>query len=373
MRVLRKVLAGVAVGLFCVAGATLPALAEPSAGIAPASAAGAVPQADPTPAPKKLFTIRDERVDESSGLAKSQQYEGIWWTVNDSGDTARVFGINASGKVKAVLSFNAPVRDVEAIAVDRDGTIYIADIGDNKSTRDMIAVYTIPEPAQLEDAEEVKFRRYDFTYPDGAHDAETLLIAPETRRLYFVTKALKGKAGFYAAPEEPSRQGTNELTRLADAPLNVTDGTFLPDGKRVVLRSYVDIAAVDWGAAPKVVGRAGVPLAQGESVAVGPAGNTVLVGSEGSNSAVYEVQVPARKATPQPSATASPKPAAGESAEPKKGSNLRWIIVGAGLFAFVVTIVTFRTGRRERLDRMAENARLTGQQPPTDHRRRTPV
>ena len=139
---LRKALTVTAVTLLSLAGATLP--------VASASAdCGSAPQADPTPAPKKLFTIDDERVDESSGLAKSAKYDGIWWTVNDSGDSARVFGIDKTGEVKAELRLKADVKDVEAIAVDTDGTIYIADIGDNKATRDMIEVYTIPEPAEL--------------------------------------------------------------------------------------------------------------------------------------------------------------------------------------------------------------------------------
>lgn len=365
MSLLRRALTVTAVTLLSLAGAAVPT--------SPATATATATQADPTPAPKKMFTIRDERVDESSGLAKSQKYEGIWWTVNDSGDSARVFGIDATGKVKAVLSLKAPVRDVEAIAVDRDGTIYIADIGDNKATRDVVEIYTIPEPSQLEDAENVKFRRYDFSYPDGAHDAETLLIEPETQRLYLVTKLMKGKAGIYAAPAEPSREGVNKLTRLADAPTGVTDGTFMPDGKRVVLRSYVDIATVAWGTTPNVVGRGAVPLTQGESVAVGTSGETVLVGSEGANSVVYEVQVPARKAAAQPTTAPTPKPAADEDAGPKSNSNLRWILLGAGLFALIITIVTFPAGRRERLDRMAENARLTGQAPPDRNRRHTPV
>ncbi|TDO49072.1 hypothetical protein EV643_10641 [Kribbella sp. VKM Ac-2527] len=360
MSLLRKVLTLTAITLLSLAGVALPV--------------GSASAADPSPTePKKLFTIRDDRVDESSGLAKSQKYEGIWWTVNDSGDTARVFGINANGKVKAVLSFNAPVRDVEAISVDREGTIYIADIGDNRSTRETIEVYTIPEPAELADEENVKYRRYDFEYPDGAHDAETLLIAPETNQMYFVTKVKSGKGGFYAAPEEASRQGTNELTKLADAPAGITDGTFMPDGQRVVLRTYLDIATVAWGAKPAVVGRAAMPLAQGESVAVGTTTNTVLVGSEGSNSAVYEAQAPARKAAATPKPTATPTAAAsGDTDETKKSNNLRWILVGAAFFAFVITIITFPPGRRERLDRQAENARLTGQPPPTP-RRRTPV
>jgi hypothetical protein len=380
---LRNALTVTAATLLSLAGAAVPAGSATATALpqtdlprtAPVAAAGQVPRADPPPAPKKLFTIRDARIDESSGLAKSQKYEGIWWTVNDSGDTARVFGINATGKVKAELSFKAPVKDVEAIAVDREGTIYIADIGDNKATREMIEVYTIPEPDQLADATNVKYHRYDFKYPDGAHDAETLLIAPETGQMFFVTKVAKGLGGYYAAPETASREGTNELTKVGDAPAGVTDGTFLPDGERVILRSYVDIARVAWGEVPNVVGRSATPLAQGESVAVGPrGGDTVLVGSEGKGSAVYEMAIPAAKGAPSPSATPTPKAAATDSGDTKKSHNLRWIIIGAAVFAFIITIVTFPPGRRERLDRMAENARLTGQLPPDQNpRRRTPA
>jgi hypothetical protein len=364
LSLLRNALTLTAVALLSLAGAAIPV--------------GAADAADPTPgAPKKLFTIDDSRVDESSGLAKSSRYENIWWTVNDSGDTARVFGVDQTGKVRVQLKFKAPVKDVEAIAVDRDGTIYVADIGDNNRNRDQIEVYTIPEPDQLEDEDNVKFHRYDFTYPDGAHDAETLLIEPETKRLYFVTK-VKNKAGtIFAAPEQASREGTNKLTELADAPASpygVTDGTFMPDGKTVVLRTYLDVATVAWSETPTLVARAATPVAQGESVAVGPTGSDILVGSEGKNSPVYEMAAPGKKVVAKPPATspaATPKPAAStSSSEPKKSHSLRWIVVGAALLALIITFVTFPPGRRERLDRMAENARLTGQPPPNPHGRR---
>lgn len=385
MRHLRTALALTAATLFSLTGTAIatdasaagqrPA-AQPGGVVGPADesadASAQLPLADPTPAAKKLFTIRDERVDESSGLAKSQKYEGIYWTVNDSGDTARVFGIDTTGRVKAVLRFKAQVRDVEAIAVDRDGTIYVADIGDNKSTRDRIEIYTLPEPDELTDAENVRYHRYDFEYPDGAHDAETLLVKPGSNQLYIVTKVSEGKGAIYAAPPNPSRQGTNKLTKLAAAPSGVfTDGTFLPDGKRVVLRTYVDVATVAWGTKPTLVARGAVPLAQGESVAVGQASNTVLVGSEGKNSAVYQVQVPAKKAAATPTPTATPPAAAGSesTSDSGKSGNLRWILIGAAFFALIITVLTFPLGRRERRDRMAENARLTGQAPPTPHRR----
>ncbi len=188
----------------------------------------------------------------------------IWWTVNDSGDTARVFGINASGKVKAELSFKAPVKDVEAIAVDREGTIYIADIGDNKASRDMIEVYTIPEPTKLADGDEREVPPVRLQVPrrrarrrdaaDRPGDATRCSSSPRSRRAW---------AASTPAPEQASREGTNELTKLADGPAGVTDGTFLPDGQTVVLRSYVDIARVAWGETPKVVGRADHPARPG--------------------------------------------------------------------------------------------------------------
>lgn len=365
MSLLRNALTLTAVALLSLAGAAIPV--------------GAADAADPTPgAPKKLFTIDDSRVDESSGLAKSSRYEGIWWTVNDSGDTARVFGIDKTGKVRVQLKFKAPVKDVEAIAVDSDGTIYIADIGDNNKNRDQIYVYTIPEPNQLEDEDDVKFHRYDFEYPDGPHDAETLLIQPQTKQLFFVTKVKKVAGTIFAAPETASREGTNKLTELADAPAStygVTDGTFMPDGKTVVLRTYLDVATVAWGDTPTLVARSATPVAQGESVAVGPTGSDILVGSEGKNSPVYEMAAPAKKTAAKPPAAtnpaATPKPAANtSSSEPKKSHSLRWIVVGAALLALIITFVTFPAGRRERLDRMAENARLTGQPPPNPHGRR---
>ncbi|WP_350281141.1 hypothetical protein [Kribbella sp. HUAS MG21] len=361
MRRLRAVLALGGATVFALAGAALP------------STASAVTAADP-PAPKRLFSMKDERIQESSGLAKSVKHQGVYWTVNDSGDTGRVFAVDTTGEVKAVLRFGAKVNDVEALGIDKAGTLYIADIGDNKENREQIEIYTIPEPDALEDEANVKYHRYDFTYPDGAHDAETLLIEPGTGQLYIVTKATKGTGTIYAAPPSPSRQGTNDLTKLAAAPSGViTDGTFLPDGQRVVLRTYADVTTVAWGDTPNAIARGAAPLGQGETVALGPTDGTVVVGSEGANSAVYQVQVPAKAAasTP-PKASATPKPATApenNSSEDGKGNNLRWIIVGAALFALIITIVTFPPGRRERQDRQAENARLTGQSPPTPHRR----
>src|SRR5947199_8194999 len=99
----------------------------------------------------------------------------------------------------------------------------------------MTEIYTIPEPDQLADAD-VRYHRYDFTYPDGPHNAETLLVEPGTNQLYIVTKVDKGAGGIYSAPPSPSRQATTKLTKLAPAPARTFSHVpFLPHGQRTIL------------------------------------------------------------------------------------------------------------------------------------------
>ncbi|NUR96977.1 MAG: hypothetical protein HOV67_17185 [Kribbellaceae bacterium] len=356
MRQLRMAVALLGATLCTLAGLALPASAATSA--------------DPV-APKKLFSIKDDRIRKPTGLVRSIKHQGTYYAVSSSGDTGRVFALDATGKVEAVFRFGAKVVDVQALGMDRNGTLYIADIGDSKESRDQIHIYTFPEPDSLQDAN-VKYHQYDFKYPDGAHDAETLLIDPETSQLYVVTKSSKGAGSIYSAPASPSRQGTIDLTKVAAAPSGVIkDGTFLPDGQQAVLRTSTDLATVAWGDNPNAIARSAALPGEGDSVALGGTDGTVVFGVDGG---IDELAVPARAVTgtKTPTASATPKPAStSDSTNDSSGKshNLRWIIIGAALFALIITIFTFPPGRRERADRQAENDRLTGRAPRTPHRR----
>ncbi|WP_427888997.1 hypothetical protein ACQHIV_37095 [Kribbella sp. GL6] len=355
-------------------GATLCAFA--GVALPTASATGTGTAADP--AAKKLFSIKDDRIKHPTGLVRSTKHQGTYWAVSSSGATGRVFALDTTGKVQAVFRFGANVADVEALGMDRNGTLYIADIGDSKLSRNQIEIYTIPEPDSLQDAN-VKYHQYDFKYPDGAHDAETLLIDPETSQLYVVTKSSNGAGTIYSAPASPTRQGTNDLTKVAAAPTGViTDGTFLPDGQRVVLRTSTDLATVAWGDNPNAIARSAALPGEGGSLALGATDGTVVFAADGASPGVYELAVPAKAATggtKTPAASATPKPAtstdSNSSDSSGKSHNLMWIIIGAAVFALIITVFTFPPGRRERRDRQAENDRLTGQGPPTAHRRQT--
>lgn len=292
-----------------------------AAGLAALVAGPGVALADPAPDPSPTstaFTMDDERITESSGLAASNVHKGTYYTINDSDNQAYVFAIDGkTGDVEAALRFRQiENRDWEAIAPGPEGRIWIGDIGDNERDQESITVYRFREPAQLED-QRMRYVSYSLEYPDGAHDAEALLVHPKTGRLYVVTKGLAGTA-IYEAPEELTEDGNNELSRYADAPAAVTDGAFLPDGSKMVLRTYGAAWLYSWGGSkPKLDRKIALPTQkQGESLAVSPDGKQILVGSEGEGSEVVAVSLaapvvqPSPKPTAQPSASATAKPGA---------------------------------------------------------------
>src|SRR5690242_21941395 len=104
------------------------------------------------PAPSILFISNDYRLNEASGIARGIASPGILYVHNDSGDSARVFALDArTGLARAVIYLPGAVNhDWEDIAVapDAHGTpsLWIADTGDNNTNRAEVQLYRIDEP-----------------------------------------------------------------------------------------------------------------------------------------------------------------------------------------------------------------------------------
>jgi hypothetical protein len=83
--------------------------------------------------------------------------------------------------------------------------------------------------------------RLALRYPDGAHDAEALLVDPGTRALVVVTKSFGGHAGVYVALR-PAVAATTVLRRRGRLSLGageaVTGAGISADGRTIVLRTY---------------------------------------------------------------------------------------------------------------------------------------
>lgn len=199
--------------------------------------------------------LTSPKLDETSGVVESRRTPGVFFVHNDSGDGARLYAVNAEGALTAEYRLrNAGSDDWEDLAVGPcpAGTcVFLADTGDNDRARSQVTVYRVREPAPPRDApaaverEDVAWEALPFAYPDGPHDAETLLAHPATGDLYVVTKEPSGPSVVYAlrAPHQPGVARTlervAELRLPADAGQLVTGGDLHPCAPRLLLRTYL--------------------------------------------------------------------------------------------------------------------------------------
>ena len=254
-------------------------------------------------APRVIARVRIPHLKESSGVAASRKHPGVFWTHNDSGGGAWLYAFDRSGRDLGRFAVRgAKARDWEDIAIGPGHRIYIGDIGDNRSTLKGVTVYRIPEPDPKDnsrvtaDAEAFRFR-----YPDGPHDAETLMVHPQSGDLYIVTKARgEDRDTLVFKAKAPLKSGT--LTRVAALKLpntsvftlllgRINGGDISPDGSSVVICDYFKAweavlpkGAKDFDAIWKAEWK---DLAlgdrdQGEAICYRHDGKAVLAASEGS-------------------------------------------------------------------------------------------
>ncbi|QLE76204.1 esterase-like activity of phytase family protein [Streptomyces rectiverticillatus] len=308
------------------------------------------------------FTIEDPRIKESSGLAASRTHPGVYWTHNDSDDGPYIYAVDSrTGRTVATVTLaGITPRDVEAISLGPDGSLYVGDIGDNFGGRwKEVWIYRFAEPKTLKDTT-VTPTRYTVRYEDGPRDAESLMVHPKTGRVYVVSKKRSGKGALYAAPEKLSASGVNVFRRTADIGTWATDGAFSPDGTRLVVRGYFDAIEYRWrDGRPEEIGRPSVPLQrQGESVTFTADGRTLMYGTEGKRSSVQPVALEGDllpdTVAPKPRDGDDGKGAAGasrDSGDGDGGSSNRTLAIGAGtLVVAAVSVVgvrrLFRRSRR---------------------------
>jgi hypothetical protein len=237
-------------------------------------------------------TLKDPAITESSGLARSEYSRTRLWTHNDSGGGDYIYAIGARGQTVGRFTLvGASHVDWEAMSnVHKRGVnyLYLGDIGDNASKRSSIFVHRVRDPRLSQRNHRLHPTTWQFKYPDGAHNAETLLVRSGSLRIYIVTKGKGSRGAIYEAPRRLSRKHVNMLRRIGSAPEGMSDGVFL-GRNRFLLRGYVS----GWlyrrfGASPV---RFPLPI-KGESVARGWWPGTVLIGQEGRDSQVWQVRLP---------------------------------------------------------------------------------
>jgi hypothetical protein len=232
--------------------------------------------------------LADREIRESSGLARSTYARRLVWTHNDSGDSTRLFAVRRNGETRAVMRVEgARARDWEDIAAGPRHTLWIGDIGDNRRSRARISVYRVKEPRRVRPGA-LQATRFDFTYPDGPHDAEGLMVKPRSGRLFIISKSGSGGA-VYRAPRQLSTSSVNELVRVRATPRTVTAAAWRPGGGFALVNYSKAYVYEKLRSAPTVYDKP--DLRQGESAEFDRDGSSLLLGSEGTDSPVYRLGV----------------------------------------------------------------------------------
>ena len=274
--------------------------------------------------PVHLANLENQSINESSGIAASRRNTNIFWTHNDSGDGPFVYAFDRQGKHRGVWRVaGAKAIDWEDMAVGPgpkrgQSYLYLGDIGDNSKNREEIVVYRAPEPliTSSDSTSTVKNPRLTdvadvirLKYPDGKHDAESLLVHPQTGDLYIITKIRGAAAGVYKLKAPLPVTGVTTLVRVGEVRFNdmfvgwFTGADISPDGRKVVLCDYLGAGELTlpnkpgiafdeiWKLSPVPVeiGDYRGARRQGEAICYSADGRALLATSEGSPCPLIEI------------------------------------------------------------------------------------
>lgn len=217
--------------------------------------------------PEQLGVVDHPALTDASGMVASRATPGNFWFHNDAdaagapGGGALLFCTGFQGASCGVaLVAGVEAVDWEDIAAGpgpEPGVpyLYVGDIGDRGGDRDTVVVYRVREPTLptdplptteapfvLEGAEALHLR-----YPDGARDAEALMVHPTSGDLYVMSRETAMTRVYVA--RAPLDAGTETaLTEVAALDVGfanarsrqVVAGDIAPDGRHVSFMTYAE-------------------------------------------------------------------------------------------------------------------------------------
>lgn len=193
-----------------------------------------------------VATLKDDGLDEISGLACSRILQGLIYVHNDSGGEAAVYILDSLGNnVGKIELLGAENRDWEDIAIgpgtDGKSYIYVGEIGDNNAVHDEIVIYRIPEPSTRNPTSQITPEKTILKYPGGARDAESLMVDPISGDIFILSKRdslntlYRLAAGKFGSSEE-------KLEELIKLPLtSATAADISADGSQILVKNYLAI------------------------------------------------------------------------------------------------------------------------------------
>jgi len=175
--------------------------------------------------------------------------------LNDRGNKANLYGLNAKGDIIKKLKIKAKNNDWEDLTSDPAGNLYIGDFGNNLNGRKNLAILKVNHQ-DLKSDSLVNIERISFKYSDQKKyppkkkqmyfDCEAFFFYNDS--LYLFTKSrVKNNFGKTNLYKLPARQGNHEATLIGsfttcdDLSCWTTSADISNDGKSVVLLNHKSV------------------------------------------------------------------------------------------------------------------------------------
>lgn len=189
------------------------------------------------------YTLSNPKLNEVSGIADSKANPGYCWVQQDSGNPPAIELLKHDGSYGKVIRLAHVVnRDWEDVVLSTGPKpvtqyLYIAETGDNLLVYPDYAIYRFEEPLASTDTVP-HVDRIAFFYPDGSHNAEAILVDPESKDIYIITKTeIRSKVFRLKYPYSTTQM--NRVEEVGTLGFNyAVSAAIAPGGKEIVVKTY---------------------------------------------------------------------------------------------------------------------------------------
>jgi hypothetical protein len=240
-----------------------------------------------------IQTIANPVLEEMSGLAFSKNHPDKFYTHTDSGGEAAVYVLDSLGnELGKIVLERVENRDWEDIAVGPGphgkSYVYVAEIGDNLGVHSSVQIIRFPEPEKITGQQTVKPEVLNFNYPDGAMDAESLIVDPISGDLFIVSKRDAQNTLFRLKSRDFGKKGVVAEKLLTLPMTSATAADISQDGSKILIKNYFKVYFWERRKGESIVEALSrspielpyVPEPQGEAVGFQPDGKAYYTVSE---------------------------------------------------------------------------------------------
>jgi hypothetical protein len=198
---------------------------------------------------KQLAEIKNDKLDELSGLAASVNNPGLLWTLNDSGNKSEIYLVDNQLNIKLTCKLEgAKNRDWEDIAIGPGPEpgktyVYVGDVGDNLKAFQHKRIFRFEEPVLGAD-NSIKISNVDkivFELEGEKKDSEAIMINPKNKNLYILSKE---KAPCFLYELKYPYSTTDSLVAKKIVPIAVSivcAADFAKNGKEMLIKNYKNV------------------------------------------------------------------------------------------------------------------------------------